>query len=136
MRRKPVVAKKTAMQALSALAGALALTAGAVEVDGIAARVGTETILKSDVAMEMQRLRAPASSYDEVRAGMIDRKLILQELCPGPVCFLQGLPVHRHRHFNGKQFFLPDLRHRLYGDAERRGLPDVIPRRSDEVRFL
>ena len=78
MRRKPVVAKKTAMQALSALAGALALTAGAVEVDGIAARVGTETILKSDVAMEMQRLRAPASSYDEVRAGMIDRKLILR----------------------------------------------------------
>ena len=71
-------AMKTASFALSALAGALALAAGAVEVDGIAARVGTETILKSDVAMEMQRLRAPASSYDEVRAEMIDRKLILR----------------------------------------------------------
>ena len=36
------------------------------------------SFLKSDVAMEMQRLRAPASSYDEVRAEMIDRKLILR----------------------------------------------------------
>ena len=37
MRRKPVEAMKTASFALSALAGALALAAGAVEVDGIAA---------------------------------------------------------------------------------------------------
>ena len=51
MRRKPVEAMKKASFALSALAGALALAVGAVEVDGIAARVGTETILKSDVAM-------------------------------------------------------------------------------------
>ena len=56
MRRKPVEAMKKASFALSALAGALALAVGAVEVDGIAARVGTETILKSDVVLDGKRL--------------------------------------------------------------------------------
>ena len=50
----------------------------AVEVDGIAARVGTETILKSDVYMEMRRLRAPESDYAKIRNEIIDRKLILK----------------------------------------------------------
>ncbi len=61
-----------------ALAACLALVAPAVEVDGIAAQVGDETILKSDVVMEMRRLRAPASAYADVRNDMIDRKLILR----------------------------------------------------------
>ena len=48
------------------------------EIDGIAARVGTETILKSDVRIEMARMRAPASDYEKVRNAMIDRKLVLK----------------------------------------------------------
>lgn len=50
----------------------------AVEVDAVAVRVGTETILKSDILFEMQRLNAPPSAYEDVRAEMIDRKLILR----------------------------------------------------------
>ena len=67
------------------LKNALALTlllagsARAVEVDGIAAKVGSETILRSEVANEMQRLGLhDASRYEEIRDEMIDRKLMLQ----------------------------------------------------------
>ena len=63
-----------------ALAAALAaFAAGAVEVDGVAARVGTETILRSDVYGEMQRMGLrDESRYAEVRNQLIDRKLILR----------------------------------------------------------
>lgn len=50
----------------------------AVEVDAVAARVGTEAILKSDIVLEMQRMNAPQSAFEAVRAEMIDRKLILR----------------------------------------------------------
>ena len=58
---------------------AAALPAIAVEIDGVAAKVGSETILRSDVAEEMRRmgLRDP-SRFDEVRNEIIDRKLILK----------------------------------------------------------
>lgn len=55
------------------------LAASAVEVDGIAARVGTDVILRSDVFGEMQRLGThDESQYAEVRNQLIDRKLILR----------------------------------------------------------
>ena len=61
--------------ALAALLPAAVLGA---EVDGIAAKVGDETILKSDVVLEMRRLNAPETAYEEVRNEMISRKLILR----------------------------------------------------------
>jgi len=67
---------KVAVAAIAA--GVIPVAASAFEVDGIAARVGTETILKSDVSLEMSRLRAPKSDYAKVRNEMIDRKLILK----------------------------------------------------------
>ena len=71
--------KTLARIAVAALAaGFSSAVALAVEVDGIAARVGTETILKSDVLMEMRRLRAPESDYAKIRNEIIDRKLILK----------------------------------------------------------
>ena len=71
--------KTLARIAVAALATGLSSVAAlAVEVDGIAARVGTETILKSDVLMEMRRLRAPESDYAKIRNEIIDRKLILK----------------------------------------------------------
>ena len=71
--------KTLARIAVAALATGLSSVAAlAVEVDGIAARVGTETILKSDVLMEMRRLRAPDSDYAKIRNEIIDRKLILK----------------------------------------------------------
>ena len=55
-----------------------AAPAVAVEVDAVAVRVGTEAILKSDIVLEMQRMNAPQSAFESVRAEMIDRKLILR----------------------------------------------------------
>ena len=54
-------------------------TANAVEVDGVAAVVGTDTILRSDVLNELQRGGAPdGSGYVAARNELIDRKLILK----------------------------------------------------------
>ncbi|MBQ0031724.1 MAG: peptidyl-prolyl cis-trans isomerase [bacterium] len=54
-------------------------TANAVEVDGIAATVGTETILRSDVLNEMARSGArDGQVYADVLEELINRKLILK----------------------------------------------------------
>ena len=55
-----------------------ASTASAVEVDGIAAQVGSQSILKSEVYEEMRRQHADQFAYARVRDEMIDRKLILK----------------------------------------------------------
>ena len=52
--------------------------AKAVEVDGIAARVGSQTILKSEVYEEMRRQHADTFAYSRVRDEMVDRRLILK----------------------------------------------------------
>lgn len=51
----------------------------AEEIDGIAAKVGNEVILKSDVIMEMRRANiSSADMYEKIRDEIIDRKLILK----------------------------------------------------------
>ena len=55
-----------------------ALDAFAVEVDGIAARVGSSVILKSDVIGEMRRAGAGPDRYAAVRGAMIERELMLK----------------------------------------------------------
>ena len=55
-----------------------ALAAFAVEVDGIAARVGSSVILKSDVIGEMRRAGAGPDRYAIVRGEMIERELMLK----------------------------------------------------------
>ena len=54
------------------------LSAFAVEVDGIAARVGSSVILKSAVLGEMRRVGVGEEKYAEVRGEMIERELILK----------------------------------------------------------
>ena len=56
----------------------ISLVAGAGEVDGIAARVGSAVILKSDIANEMRRSGAGAGKYADIRDEMIERELILR----------------------------------------------------------
>ncbi len=56
----------------------LASQAFAEEVDGIAARVGSAVILRSDVIMEMSRSGRGREAYEEVRGEIIERELILQ----------------------------------------------------------
>jgi len=51
----------------------------AVEIDGVAACVGSETILRSDILSEMQRLGLnDGGRYVDIRNEMIERKLILK----------------------------------------------------------
>ena len=54
------------------------IAAKAVEVDGIAATVGDETILRNDVYNELRRAGLDESHYNEMRTMLIDRKLILK----------------------------------------------------------
>ena len=56
----------------------LPLSLSAVEVDGVVATVGTESILKSDVIGEMRRAGADDSQFVEGRNRLIERKLILK----------------------------------------------------------
>ena len=55
-----------------------AFAAFADEIDGVAARVGSSVILKSDVLTEMRRVGAGSDRYDEIREEMIERELILR----------------------------------------------------------
>lgn len=56
----------------------LPLAAVAVEVDGVAARVGSAVILKSDIYKDMSRLGVDPSRYPEFRNVFIERELILK----------------------------------------------------------
>lgn len=47
-------------------------------VDGIAARVGSDAILRSEVVRELQRAGMSADRFDEMRDDLIDRLLILK----------------------------------------------------------
>lgn len=69
--------------------------AHALEVDSIAAKVGSDTILKSDVFREMRRLNAPAAEYIDVRNEMIDRRLILKSAIEAKVT-MQDWVVENH----------------------------------------
>jgi len=55
-----------------------AFAAGAVEIDGVAARVGSDAILRSDVTIEMRRTNVPPEAFASVLMDMIERKLILK----------------------------------------------------------
>ena len=66
------------MKKLVSLLLALPLAALAVEVDGIAARVGSSVILKSDIIRDMSRAGADPSRYTEFRNVFIERELILK----------------------------------------------------------
>ena len=54
---------------------AAALASAADQVDGVAATVGTEQILRSDVIAEMRRAGADENRYGEVLNALVERKL-------------------------------------------------------------
>ncbi len=82
-----------------------ASTANAVEVDGIAATVGTETVLRSDVLGEMARTGAPdGSAYAEVLDVMIDRKLILKAARESKMTMQEWVVENRVREIIKKSF--------------------------------
>ena len=92
-------------RAAVAAVGLLALSAGAIEVDGIAAKVGTETVLKSDVYNEMRRMGAPDdSNYAEVRNQLVDRKLILRAALASKMTMQEWVVENRVREIVKKSF--------------------------------
>ena len=92
---------------VTALSLSLLLSGGAraVEVDGIAAKVGSETILRSEVANEMQRLGLrDATRYEEIRDEMIDRKLMLQAARASKMTMQEWVVENRVREIIQKAF--------------------------------
>ena len=77
----------------------------AVEVDGVAATVGTETILRSDVMNELVRMGAPdGRAYAEVLNTMIDRKLILKAARASKMTMQEWVVENRVREVVKKSF--------------------------------
>ena len=69
----------TSLKLMFGLSVALATAvAGAVEVDGVVATVGTESILRSEVLGELRRADADESRFAEMRNRLIERKLIIR----------------------------------------------------------
>ena len=96
--------KVGSMRAMALAALLLPLAGLSAEVDAIAAKVGDETILKSDVAMEMRRLNAPPSAYADVRNEMISRKLILRAARAAKMSMQEWVVENRIREIIEKSF--------------------------------
>ena len=87
---------------LAVLVGGVAL---GYEIDGIAAKVGSETILRSDVFEEMRRMGArDESRYAEARNDMIDRKLILKAAGDAKMTMQEWVVENRVREIVDKSF--------------------------------
>lgn len=95
----------------------LTSTAWAVEVDGVAARVGTDVILRSDILDELRRMGAPDEKYVDVRNQMIDRKLILKAAADAKMTLQEWVVENRIREIVKKGF--AGDRNRLMGELTR-----------------
>ena len=80
------------------------LTASAVEIDGVAARVGTDVILKSDVLIEMRRSHADKERFNEIRNEMIERKLIVKAAAAAKMTMQEWVVENRVREIIQKAF--------------------------------
>ena len=90
-------------------------TALAVEVDGVAAQVGSQTILKSDVYEEMRRGHMDPSMYNYARNELIDRKLILKAAQDSKMTMQEWVVENRIREIVQKSF-----------DGDRNKLMDTL----------
>ena len=77
----------------------------AVEVDGVAATVGTESILRSEVLNELARMGAPdGQAYQDVLEEMINRKLILKAARESKMTMQEWVVENRVREIVNKSF--------------------------------
>lgn len=76
----------------------------AVEVDGVAATVGSQSILRSDVVHELRRMNADESKFDEVRNTLIERKLILKAAAESKMTLQEWVVDNRVREIVEKGF--------------------------------
>ena len=82
----------------------LPLSLVAVEVNGIAATVDTQTILRSDVLHEMRRINVDDSHYEEVRNALIERKLIVKAANESKMTMQEWVVDNRVREIIDKGF--------------------------------
>ena len=95
----------TALVMIPVVAAIAPLSACAHEVDGIAAKVGSETILRSDVLEELRRMgERDESRYEQARNDMIDRKLILKAAAESKMTMQEWVVENRVREIIGKTF--------------------------------
>ena len=88
-----------------ACSAAFALTAQAIEVDGLEATVGTESILRSDVLNEIARAGEPEPpEYADVLNRMIERKLILKAAQESKMTIQEWVVANRVREIVNKSF--------------------------------
>ena len=81
------------------------VAAVAHEIDGIAAKVGSDTILRSDVYEKLRRMGdRDGSRYAEVRNEMIDRKLMLKAAADSKMTMQDWVVDNRVREIIGKTF--------------------------------
>ena len=84
---------------------AFALTAQAIEVDGLAATVGTDSILRSDVLNEIARAGTPEPpEYADVLNRMIERKLILKAAQESKMTIQEWVVENRVREIVNRSF--------------------------------
>ena len=88
-----------------AFSALFALPLPAIEVDGVAATVGTESILRSDVLNELARMGAPdGEGYSQVLNEMINRKLILKAARESKMTMQDWVVENRVREIINKSF--------------------------------
>lgn len=84
---------------------AMTFTAGALEVDGVAAQVGADTILRSEVMNELHHMgETDGARYAEVRNELIERKLILQAAAAAKMSLQEWVIDNRIREIIAKSF--------------------------------
>ena len=84
--------------------GLLASAAVAVEIDGIAAKVDSAVILRSEVVNELRRMGADATRFTEVRNDMIDRQLILKAAAASKLTMQDWVVENRVREIIARMF--------------------------------
>lgn len=86
------------------IAAFAAVSARAVEVDGVAAKVDSAVILKSDVRAELARAGLPAERYSDVLAEMIERKLVLKAAKEAKLTMQDWVVENRVREITARAF--------------------------------
>ena len=91
--------------ASAAAAVMLAAAAAAVEIDGVVARVGEDSILRSDVIAEMQRRgMRDGDTFTTVVNELIDRRLILKAAKESKMTMQEWVVENRAREIIAKSF--------------------------------
>lgn len=116
-KKRPVSAPLSLISYLFLLIFPLAATAA--EVDGIAAQVGSEVILRSEVVDELRRGRMDMSQFDRMREDLIDKRLILAAAAESKMTIQEWVVENRIREIVKRSF-----------DGDRNKLMDILAKQK------